>query len=101
MADYYADESHVARVRARDFVAALEPEAQALWRRMPARWTPAMDLVGDDAQSTTSERLGRLRRAHFVEVRQKGKVRFYRPAAKVLFLKEVRRGPRNIKEADR
>lgn len=97
MADYYADEAHVARVRAKDFVAALEPNAQAFWQRMPARWTAMMALVGDEPQSTVSMRLKRLRRAHFVEVKQEGRVRYYRPANKVLFLKEVRRRPANRK----
>ena len=86
---YAEDTSHVARVRAKDFVAALEPKAQALWRRMPQRWTAMMALVGKEPQSTISERLGRLRRAHFVEVKQEGRVRYYRPARKVVFLKEV------------
>jgi DNA-binding transcriptional ArsR family regulator len=91
MSDYYADTAHVARVRAKDFVAALEPEAQALWRRMPARWTPMMALKGDEPQSTHSERLGRLRRAHFVEVRRNGKERLYRPVLTVHFAKTVTR----------
>lgn len=88
---YAEDVAHVARVRARDFVAALDPNAQALWRRMPKKWTPMMELVGDEPQSTVSERLARLRRAFFVEVKQKGRVRFYRPASKVQFAKEVSR----------
>lgn len=98
MADYYVDEAHVARVRAKDFVAALEPKAQALWRRMPLKWTPMMSLVGDDKQSNVSERLSRLRRAHFVEVRVRGRFRYYRPTLKVVFMKVVRR-PRIRRDA--
>jgi DNA-binding transcriptional ArsR family regulator len=99
MSDYYADEAHVARVRAKDFVAALEPKTQALWQRMPWGWTPMMELVGDEPQSTVSARLGVLRRAHFAEVRQEGRTRFYRPVPVVRFLKEVRRRPRGKQEA--
>lgn len=100
---YVEDCSHLARVRAQAFVAALDPAAQALWRRMPRGWTPAMDLRQGEPQSTLSARLAVLRAAHFVEVKQKGRKRLYRPVPKVLFWKEVRRlghQPRKKRESD-
>lgn len=99
MADYYGDLAHVARVQARDFLKALDPQAVALWRRMPARWTAAMALVREgEPQSTVSERLGRLRRAHFVQVKQEGRVRYYRPNLTVVRICRVMR-PRKNPEA--
>jgi DNA-binding transcriptional ArsR family regulator len=92
MADYYADLAHVARVRAKDFVAALEPNTQAFWRRMPARWTAMMALVGEgEPQSTVSTRLKILRRAHFVERKVEGRVRYYRPKLNVVHIGRVMR----------
>jgi DNA-binding transcriptional ArsR family regulator len=100
MADYYADLAHVARVRTRDFLKALDPEAVALWHRMPERWTAAMALVREgEPQSTVSERLGRLRRAHFVRVKQEGRVRYYKPNLNVVHIGRVMR-PRKPRGAN-
>lgn len=89
---YAEDTSHVARVRAKAFLLALEPKCQALWRSMPSGWTPMMDLLDGQPQGTVSGRLARLHEAHFVERRAKGKLRLYRPRRSVALLQEVVRG---------
>lgn len=79
------------RAMALDFLKATAGTPGAIWRSMPAAWTPATAIATDQPQSIVSTALGHLRRAGAVETRRDGRVILYRPRDTVVLHVQVHR----------